>query len=127
MEFRYEFLTRYCGMDPSAVEEMLDDFSSENLKELRQHYEKFFRKALDYTDGLRAVTFVEDNFSKFENKSDMLSAELIRDIDKKLGSKVGDSNDEIAINDYLVDVAITNAYGSDPEIQQRLEDEVKAI
>ncbi len=114
-------------MDPSAVEEMLDDFSSENLKELRQHYEKFFRKALDYTDGLRAVTFVEDNFSKFENKSDMLSAELIRDIDKKLGSKVGDSNDEIAINDYLVDVAITNAYGSDPEIQQRLEDEVKAI
>jgi DNA polymerase sigma len=57
----------------------------------------------------------------------MLSAQLIRDLDKKLGNKVGDSNEEMAINDFLFDVAINNAYGSDPEVQQRLEDEVKAI
>lgn len=102
--------------------EMLEDFSSENLKQLKKYYEDFFRKAIDYTDGMKAVNFIEDNFSRFENKSEMLSPQLIKDLDKKLGTKVGDSNEEMAINDYLFDVAVQNAYGSDPEVQQRLDD-----
>lgn len=101
---------------------MLEDFSSENLKQLKKYYEDFFRKAIDYTDGIKAVNFIEDNFSRFENKSEMLSLQLIKDLDKKLGTKVGDSNQEMGINEYLFDVAVQNAYGSDPEVQQRLDD-----
>ena len=61
-------------------------------EDMRKAYNTFFRGCLEQElSDMKAVSFIEDNFSNFERKAEMLSPELIRDLDKRLGREVGGS------------------------------------
>lgn len=76
---------------------------------------------------MKAVSFIEDSFSRFERKAEMLPPELIRDLDKRLGREVGGSEEELSLNKALMELAQENAYANDEVAKQRLEDEVRLI
>lgn len=57
----------------------------------------------------------------------MLPQSLITRLEKLLGSDVGRNNNEVDTNKALIEIAQTNLYQNDLEIQQRLDNEIELI
>lgn len=49
---------------------MLEILESENAdEEMKEYYQRFFRRCLEEGIDSKVINYIEDNFSHFENKS----------------------------------------------------------
>jgi uncharacterized protein YaaW (UPF0174 family) len=80
---------------------------------MKKHYEGFFTRCLDEGVNPKIINFIEDSFSQFENKSEMLPQMLLKELEKKLGVIIGSDDKQIQINQDLVNIAQNNAFNND--------------
>ena len=60
---------------------------------------------------MKVASFVESEWSKWENKSDMLPKSLIVALEKQLRAvEMGGSSNEVEVNRALVEIAQNNLY-----------------
>jgi hypothetical protein len=129
-EFRLEFLVRFCSCKEEDVEELLEEIDSdspEGLIRLKSIYLAFFEKCL--TPGIlkKVASYVESEWSRWENKTEMLPPQFITRLDKHFGLDVGSNASEVEINRVLIETAQNSLYQNDRDAQQSLDNEVELI